>query len=108
MRVNYDFDVVVLFFTVLGQSSCSPLSYLDHFLNESATGNSTKSNLNDSIDSYDRNFDDNKALSIRKSSFSDFNNTVRILHAHILLLLLLLRFSLTFDVVTEPKQFNFR
>ncbi|XP_025194244.1 serine/threonine-protein kinase Genghis Khan isoform X2 [Melanaphis sacchari] len=59
----------------LGQSSCSPLSYLDHFLNESATGNSNKSNLNDSIDSYDRSFDDNKALSIRKSSFSDFNNT---------------------------------
>lgn len=68
--------IIIKFFTVLGQSSCSPLSYLDHFLNESATGNSNKSNLNDSIDSYDRSFDDNKALSIRKSSFSDFNNTV--------------------------------
>lgn len=69
-----------MLFTVLGQSSCSPLSYLDHFLNESATGNSNKSNLNDSIDSYDRSFDDNKALSVRKSSFSDFNNTVSILY----------------------------
>lgn len=69
-----------LLFAVLGQSSCSPLSYLDHFLNESATGYSNKSNINDSIDSYDRSFDDNKALSISKSSFSDFNNTVSGFH----------------------------
>lgn len=68
--------IIILLFIVLGQSSCSPLSYLDHFLNESATGNNNKSNLSDSIDSYDRSFDENKALSIRKSSFSDFNNTV--------------------------------
>jgi len=79
------FCVIINIFTVLGQSSCSPLSYLDHFLNESATGNSNKSNLNDSIDSYDRSFDDNKALSIRKSSFSDFNNTVSDLYYYLIL-----------------------
>lgn len=75
--MNIIFNVVIcILFTVLGQSSCSPLSYLDHFLNESATGYSNKSNLNDSIDSYDRSFDDNKALSVSKSSFSEFNNSV--------------------------------
>lgn len=68
--------IAIFLFTVLGQPSCSPLSYLDHFLNESATGNNNKSNLSDSIDSYERNFDENKVLSIRKASFSDFNNTV--------------------------------
>lgn len=84
------FIIMILLFTVLGQTSCSPLSYFDHFLNESATGNSNKSNLSDSIDSYDRSFDDNKALSlsIRKSSFSDFNNTVSGFYDYIILFLL--------------------
>lgn len=82
-------------FTVLGQSSCSPLSYLDQFLNESTTGNSNKSNLNDSIDSYERSFDDNKALSIRKASYSDFNNTVSII---LLLLFLVIIYSIYFKM----------
>jgi len=95
--------IIIKFFTVLGQSSCSPLSYLDHFLNESATGNSNKSNLNDSIDSYDRSFDDNKALSIRKSSFSDFNNTVSDLNYYLILLFVIV----CYIFILEPKQFNF-
>lgn len=69
-----------MLFLVLGQSTSSPLSYLDHFLSESATSN--KSNLNDTIDSYDRSFDDSKTLSIRKASFSDFNNIVSIFFYH--------------------------
>lgn len=71
-------NTIILSFAVLGQSLCTPSSYLDHFLNESATGNSNKSNLSDSIDSYERSFEDSKTLSIRKPNFSDFNNTVSV------------------------------
>jgi len=105
MLVFIIFSAIITFFTVLGQSSCSPLSYLDHFLNESATGNSNKSNLNDSIDSYDRSFDDNKALSIRKSSFSDFNNTVSGFYYY--LIFIFLCFLLFNIFILESKQFNF-